>query len=122
MSKQKKSRKGKKMNKVKLVNACFKQATKTSYTMFGSCMDQPVMTEVGVGTEQLPFFSQWVAKTKFNWKTWMCVFAVKEDGTEYIKHEIHEVPFPMASNETSAYMTAFMIKLVDSVPSKHLVS
>ena len=118
----KKSRKGKKMNKLKLINACFRQATKSSYTMYGSCMDQPVMTEVGIGKDQLPFFSHWVAKTKFDWKTWMCVFAVADDGTEYIKQEIHAVPFPMASDETSAYMTKFMIKLVDSVPAKHLVS
>ena len=122
MSKQKKSRKGKKINHMRFIDAAFKQATLESYTMYGCCLDSPVMTKVAIAKDQLPYFAKWVAETRFIWKTWMCVFARNQLGREYTKIEIHNTPKPMNSDEASAYMTAYLHKLVDSVNPEHLVS
>ena len=122
MSKQKKSRKGKKFNRMPFIHAAFKQATLESYTMNGCCLDAPVMTKVGIEKSQLPFFAHWVAETRFEWKTWMCVFARNQLGHEYTKIEVRTTPTPMNSDEASAYMTVYLHKLVDSVNPEHLVS
>lgn len=118
----KKSRKGKKPNHRAFIHAAFKEATKGSYTMYGCCMDHPIVTNAALPKSRVPEFKLWLEHTKFTWKTWMCVFFVKEDGEKKCKIEIHETPYKMNTKEAEEYMTPKLIRLVDSVQTKHFVS
>ena len=105
----------------KFINAAFKQATRGSYTMYGCCLKEPVMTQVAIDRAMVPLFQKWVAKTQFIWRTWMCAFCENSAG-KYTKIEIHETPRQMNSDEASEYMTSRLHDLISSVPSDHFVS
>ena len=117
-----KPRKPKKMNRQRVIHSVFKQATKGSYTMYGCCIKEPVMTQVAIDPRHLPRFKKWVANTPFIWKTWMCVFARNQLGEKYTKIEIHETPKPMASDEASDYMSEKLYALIRSINTSHLIS
>jgi hypothetical protein len=118
-----KVRKGKKMNRRRVVDAMFRQMSKNFYTIGADCLLQEY-TNAPVQPNWIHFdkYREWILTTPFTWNVWIACFCVNpETGEKYVKSSVCESSEPARVDQVQDQMTEQLDHMWNSCNARHRI-